>query len=117
MIKVNISIGNNQTEEWDQLLEIPFEPYDSLYPNQKFSQENLYGLNKKEVKLPNKEILELGAAYDISNRGLSFVITNKNTTLLNLSSFKRDDKAWDPAFVLQTPQGEGVSFMFGPVDS
>ena len=117
MIKINISIGNNQTEEWEQLLEIPFEPYVSLYPGQEFSQENLYGLNKKEVMLPNNEILELGAAYDTSNRGLSFVVTNKETALLNLSSFKRDDNAWDPALVLHTPQGEAVSFMFGPIAS
>lgn len=49
MIKVHISIGNNNIDEWDKLKEFDFEPYDNLYPKEQLSErhDSSWGINKK----------------------------------------------------------------------
>jgi len=113
MLKVNISVGNNETNEWENILLIPFRAYSELYPDQDNYGTELCGLDKEIVNLPNNEVLELGAAYDPTGRGLNFVALCGGIEILNISCFKQSDTGWDPSIVVKTPGDEYVSLMFG----
>lgn len=113
MLKINILVGNDDTNEWENISLISFIPHSELYPDQDTYGAKQYGLDKEKVNLPNNEILDLRAAYTPKGRGLNFVVLCGGTEILNISCFKQNDSGWDPSVVVRTPNGEYVSFMFG----
>lgn len=113
MLKVNISVGNDKTNKWENISLVSFMPHSELYPDQDTYGTEQYGLDKDIVALPNDEILDLRASYAPNGRGLNFVVLCGDIEILNLSCFKKNDTGWDPSIVVRTPGGEYVSFMFG----
>ncbi len=113
MIKVNISVGNDETNKWENISLIPFRSYSELYPDQDNYETEQYGLDKEMVNLPNNEILELRSAYAPIGRGLNVVVLCGDDEILNISCFKQSGTGWDPSIVVKTPGGEYVSLMFG----
>jgi len=102
MINLHVSIGNEETEEWESFKTIVLKESDDSY-----------GIDEKILSLPNGEELKLALIISPSNLGMSFVIKSKEVTLLNIGCFKQSMEGYDPSVVYFTPQGTHLSFMFG----
>lgn len=111
MINLHISIGNEESGNWESLKVVAYSPDKELYSDPNISDEN-FGIKDEVLVLPSGEELTLGSAFWAANNSINFVIEKDGETLLNIVCFKQKLENFDPSVVFKSPGGSHLSFMF-----
>lgn len=108
MIRFNIQYGNDETKEWEKIATVNLISFTELYPKENIDSDD-FGVNDFEFSLPNGETFALDVAYTTSNTGVMVIIRSKETVLLNIACWLKDDCN----ILFHTPKGKDVNVAFG----
>ncbi|MCC5621107.1 hypothetical protein [Nostoc sp. CHAB 5715] len=112
-MKLYLQYGEELSEQWKSLCEIELKPLLNVNSRPFAEAQNVLGIHFVPVRLPNGEVLNVDITYSTENRGISIRILSKDTTLIQVGGFKRQEISYDPNVIFITPNGIYVSAMVG----
>ncbi len=112
-MKLYLQYAEELSGQWKSLYEIELKPLLKINPHPLAEDQNILGIHLAPVRLPNGEVLNVDITYSTENRGISIRFLSKDTTLIQVGGFKRQETSYDPNVVFITPNGIHVSAMVG----
>jgi len=112
MINLCVSYGNEETQEWETILDVPLIPYAELYPNEEKVRDS-YGINDHPLVLPNGEELKISVSFDPTSLGISYAVQSEGKNLLSVFGHKQNINDFEPSAGILTPGGVDISIMIG----
>ncbi|MCC5659669.1 hypothetical protein LC608_22385 [Nostoc sp. XA010] len=112
-MKLYLQYGEELSGQWKSLCEIELKPLLNVNLRPFAEVQNLFGIDFVPVKLPNGEVLNIDITYSTDNRGINIRILSRDTTIIEVGGFNRQEISYDPNLIFITPNGIYVSAMVG----